>query len=148
MPEWIQTLTVDASHNSVTEVTGIGIIVQQRVGRKGRGPIIEEVAEGYSNVALGTGELLAICRALEIARQRGFVRIKVRSDYNATRNKLRDDFRFGRSDTGLRGSVLLLARTFEWVDFGYVPRCKNHIAHGLARHGRNLTAHAWTEPSV
>ena len=146
MPEWIQTLTVDASHNAVTEITGIGIIVQQRVGPKGRGPIIEEVAEGYSNVARGAGELLAIYRALEIARQRGFVRIKVRSDHNAMRNKLRDNFRSGRSDTGLRGGILLLACTFEWVDFGYVPRRRNHIAHGLARCARNLTARAWSEP--
>ena len=60
MPEWIQTLTVDASHNAVTEVTGIAIIVQQRVGQKGRGPIKEEVAEAYANVARGAGELLAI----------------------------------------------------------------------------------------
>ena len=146
MPEWIQTLTVDASHDAVTEITGIAIIVQQRVGRKGRGPIVEEVAEAYSNVALGSGELLAIYRALELARQREFVRIKVRSDYNAMRHKLRDDFRSGRSDIGLRGSVLLLARTFEWVDFGYVPRRKNQVAHSLARHARNLAAHTWTEP--
>jgi ribonuclease HI len=148
MPEWIQTLTVDASHNASTDVTGIAIIVRQRVGRKGRGPIIEEVAEGFSNVTRGAGELLAIYRALEIAQQRGYVRIKVRSDGNAMRHKLRDDFRAGRSDTGLRGSVLLLARTFEWFDFGYVPRRKNHIAHSLARHARNLTAQAWTEPFV
>ncbi len=146
MPEWIQTLTVDASYNATTGVTGVAIIIQHRVGLKGRGPIIEEVAEGYSNVALGAGELLAIFRALDIARQRGFIRIKVRSDYNAMRHKLRHDLRSGRTDIGLRGCVLLLARTFEWVDFGYVPRRKNHLAHGLARRARNLIAHAWSDP--
>lgn len=146
MPEWIQTLTVDASHNAHTDVTGIAVIVQQRVGWKGRGPIIEEVAEGFSNVARGAGELLAIYRALEVARRRGLVRIKVRSDYNAMRHTLRDDFRAGPSDTGLGGSAILLARTFEWFDFGYVPRRKNHIAHSLARHACNLPAQAWTEP--
>lgn len=117
----------------------MAIIIQQRVGLKGRGPIIEEVAEGYTDVARGAGELLAIYRALEVARERRFSRIKVRSDFNAMRRQIRDDFRSGQPNTGLRGCVLLLARSFEWVDFGYVPRRKNHIAHSLARH-------AWTEP--
>ena len=111
----------------------MAITIQQRVGLKGRGPVIEEIAEGYTDVARRAGELLAIYRALEIARQREFYRIKIRSDFNAMRRQLRDDFRSGQANSGLRGCVLLLARSFEWVDFGYVPRRKNHIASCPAR---------------
>lgn len=146
MPEWIHTLTVDASYNASTEVTGIGIVVQQRTGRKGRGPILEQVAEGHTNVAQGIGELFAIRRALEIARQRGFTHVKVRSDYNAMRRSLREQSRAGLGDVGLRGFVLQLAHLFEWIDFGFVPRRKNQRAHMLARTGRLCVTHEWTEP--
>jgi ribonuclease HI len=146
MPEWIHTLTVDASYNVSTEVTGVGIVVQQRTGRKGRGPILEEVAEGHTNVAQGFGELSAIRRALEVAQQRGFTHINVRSDYNAMRRSLREQFRAGSGDVGLRGYVLQLAHLFEWVDFGLVPRRKNQLAHMLARTGRLCVTHEWAEP--
>jgi hypothetical protein len=38
-----------------------------------------------------------------------------------------------------------LARTFEWLDFGYVPRRKNQLAHTLARQARNLAANVWSD---
>jgi ribonuclease HI len=141
MPEWIQTLTVDASYNVGTGVTGIGIVIQQRSRRTGRGPILEQIAEGHANVAQSAGEIFAVYRALEIARQRGFARIKLRSDYNALRRSLREQYRSGRNNVAIRGLVLQLAQTFEWIDFGYVPRRKNQAAHALARQGRNLVAH-------
>ena len=141
MPEWIQTLTVDASYNAGTGVTGIGVVIQQRSGRTGRGPILEQITEGHANVAQGAGEICAVYRALEIARQRGFARIKLRSDYNALRRSLREQHRSGRNDVAIRSLVLQLAQTFEWIDFGYVPRRKNQAAHALARQGRNLVAH-------
>jgi len=45
MPEYIRTLIVDASHDQETGLVGIGIVVQQRIGKGRRGPIIEQLAE-------------------------------------------------------------------------------------------------------
>ena len=137
MPEWIHTLTVDASYDETTRVTGVGVVVQVRGGAAGRGPILEQLAEAHTGVAPGAGEIFALFRALEIARDRGFTRIKVRSDYNAMRRDLRERHRArDAGDNDLQRKVLDLARRFVWVDFGYVPRRKNQIAHALARKGR------------
>lgn len=137
MPEWIHTLTVDASYDEETRVTGVGVVVQARVGTAGRGPILEQLAEAHTGVAQGTGETFAVLRALEIARDRGFTRIKIRSDYNAMRRHLRERHRTrDTGDNDVQRRVLELARQFVWIDFGYVPRRKNQIAHALARKGR------------
>ena len=136
MPQWMHTLTVDASYDEASRVTGVGVVIQERVGASGRGPILEQVAEAHIGVAPGTGELFAVFRALEIAMDRGFTRIKIRSDYNAMRRDLRNRHR-GRAaaENELQNKVLELARRFVWVDFGYVARRKNQIAHALARKG-------------
>ena len=140
MPDWMHTLTVDASYDKASRVTGVGVVIQERIGPSGRGPILERVAEAHTGVAPGTGELFAVLRALEIAMDRGFTRIKIRSDYNAMRRDLRQRHRArAATDNELQDRVLELARRFVWVDFGYVPRRKNQIAHALARNGRFLT---------
>jgi ribonuclease HI len=78
-----------------------------------------------------------VLRGLEIARDRGFTRIKIRSDYNSMRRNLRERFRSSAAgNNDLQQRILDLARQFEWIDFGYVPRRKNQIAHLLARKGR------------
>lgn len=140
MPEWIHTLTVDASRDARRKVTGIGIVIQERTGAKGRGPILAQISEAHRGVTGGHDEAFAILRALEIARERSFTRIKVRSDYNQLRRKLRKQHRqgAGTAGEGLHSQILCLAREFVWIDFGYVPRRKNQIAHHLARKGRNL----------
>jgi ribonuclease HI len=138
MPEWRHTLTVDASYDRSRSVTGIGIVVQERVGMHGRGPIVGEIAEAHYGVPPGAGEKFAVLRALQIAKQRGFTRLKVRSDSNQMRRQLREHHRAGldREGDDLHREVLQLAAAFAWIDFGYVPRRKNQIAHRLARIGR------------
>jgi ribonuclease HI len=148
MPEWIHTLTVDASYDKATRVTGVGVVIQERVGASGHGPILERVAEAHSGVAPGAGELFAVLRALEIAMHHGFTRIKIRSDYNAMRRDLRNRHRaHDATCNDLQRKVLELARRLVWVDFGYVPRRKNQIAHGLARKGRLIAWCIEEEPS-
>ena len=139
MPEWIHTLTVDASYDEASRVSGLGIVVQARTGSSGRGPIIDRIAEAQVGLPHGLGEIFAVLRALETARDRGFTRIRIRSDYNSMRRKLRECFRSGAAgDDDIQQKVLNLAYRFEWIDFGYVPRRKNQIAHLLARRGRFL----------
>lgn len=137
MPAWIHTLTVDASYDETRRITGVGVVVQERVNPAGRGPIVERIAEGHTGVVPGSGEMFAVLRALELAMDRGFTRIKIRSDCNAMRRDLRERHRAGDAgDIDVQRKVLGLARQFVWVDFGYVPRRKNQIAHALARKGR------------
>ena len=53
------------------------------------------------------------------------------------RRDLRKRYRSGAVGTNeLQQRILGLARQFEWIDFGYVPRRKNQIAHNLAGRGR------------
>jgi ribonuclease HI len=137
MPEWIQTLTADASYDAATSVSGVGIVIQSRAGGSGRGPIIDRIAEAHMGLSSGQGEMFAVLRALETARDRGFTRIRIRSDYNWLRRDLRKRFRSrAAGDNELQRRILDLARQFEWIDFGYVPRRKNQIAHLLSRRGR------------
>jgi hypothetical protein len=42
-------------------------------------------------------------------------------------------------ESWLQQEILDLARQFQWVDFGYVPRRKNQIAHLLSRKGRLMS---------
>ena len=139
MPEWIQTFTVDASYSPATGITGIGIVIQERSGRSRRGPIVEQLSESHRNITVGDGELYAVLRALEVAKQLGFTRIKVRSDYNRMRRSLRERYRDGSVALDLEGCVLQLARSFDWIDFGYVPRRKNQAAHVLSRKATQLS---------
>lgn len=85
----------------------------------------------------GPKRMFAVLRALQTARERGFTRIRIRSDYNSMRRDLRNRYRSGADGKNeLQKKILALARQFEWIDFGYVPRRKNQIAHNLARKGR------------
>jgi len=139
MPEWIQTLTVDASYSLATGITEVGIVIQERSGRSGRGPIVEQLSESHRDISAGDGELYAVFRALEVAKHRGFTRIKVRSDYNHMRRSLRERYRDGSVARDLEVCVLQLARSFDWIDFGYVQRTKNQTAHALARKATHLS---------
>jgi ribonuclease HI len=129
------TATVDASHQAATGVTGIGIVLQATNRCRRRGPILAEIYEAYEGVPASVTELLAVFRALEIARERGYPRVEVRSDYNYMRRRLKDAHTIGYfgDHRSLHGQTLALAETFEHVAFAYHPRRKNAIAHGLAR---------------
>jgi hypothetical protein len=134
MPEWVHTLTVDASHVARLGLTGIGIVVQERCSGRGRGPVVDQVSELHRDVPARASEVLAIRRALEIALERGYPRIKVRSDCTGLRRRLREHHRRQTSSTDpMCVRVLQLARCFTWIDFGYVARRRNQLAYRLAR---------------
>jgi ribonuclease HI len=129
------TAIVDASYRDDRGVTGIGIVLHA-TDRPGRaGPEIARISEMHEGVPAGAIELFAVFRALEHARERGYRRVKVRSDYNAMRRRLKADHEAGRNagSGSLHGRTLLLARSFDQVVFVYQPRRKNQVAHGLAR---------------
>jgi ribonuclease HI len=127
------TAIVDASHRF--GVTGIGIVLHA-TDRPGRaGPVIAQVSERRTEVLVGEMELFAVFRALELARDRGYRQVKVRSDANYMRRRLKRDHSDGciPDPESLHGKTLALARTFDHVVFAYQPRRKNGAAHRLAR---------------
>lgn len=129
------TAIVDASYRAERAVTGIGIVLHA-TDRPGRaGPVIARISELHMGVPAGAIELFAVFRALELARERGYRRVKVRSDYNYMRRKLKQEHAAGRigDPNTLHGKTLMLARTFDHVVFAYQPRRKNGVAHRLAR---------------
>ena len=142
MRTWKHTLTVDASVDAAEKVAGIGIVIQQRSGRRKRGPIVARISELHRGIRLNAAEEFAVLRALEVAIERGFSRVKIRSDYNQMRRALREQYRQRRMADGdeLRRRVMTLADLFEFVHFAWVPRRRNQIAHGLARHALHGTA--------
>jgi hypothetical protein len=81
------------------------------------------------------GEQFAVLRALEIAFERGYRLLRVRSDYNKMRIVLKDDYQAGvvQEEHNLRGMILRLARKFDQIKFAWVPRRRNQEAHFLAR---------------
>jgi ribonuclease HI len=90
VPAWTHTFTVDASFSKRHGLTGIGIVVQERISpKRRRGPILDQIAESHAGVLPGDAEALAVLRAIEIAHDRGYTRIKIRSDHNFMRRTLR-----------------------------------------------------------
>lgn len=138
-------MTVDASFDHTTGTTGVGILVQATARRRRRGKLLDRITETHHGIPSGSGEAFAILRALQIAACRGFSHVRVRSDYNLLRRRLRAQHRRGvPSAHELDRQILLVSEQFVSVDFRYVPRHKNGLAHGLARrarHGETVDAH-------
>jgi ribonuclease HI len=134
------TITVDFSGDHERRIAGIGIVIQQSTKRGRRGPVVEELAEAVEGISFGEGEKYAVLRALQIASERGFRDLKIRSDYNAMRRRLRQHYEGKRSQprADLDERILELAAGFDRIHFAYVPRRKNQRAHTLARRARSL----------
>jgi ribonuclease HI len=133
------TFNVDASYDLKRRVTGIGIVIHETDQPRKNGPVIDEISELYSNVPAGETEKFAVFRALEIASGRNYEILRIRSDYNCMRTKLKEDH---KADTGherddLHGLILRYAKKFKEVKFLYCLRRKNQIAHRLARKAVN-----------
>lgn len=132
-----QTFILDASYDFMTHTMGIGIVIHEsdKPQKSKNGIIIDEISESYIGVRHGKGEMLAIYRALEIASQRGYKHIRIRSDYNYLRKSLKQSHASGdgHDRVDIYGKIMRLSRTFERIDFGYKPRRKNQMAHNLAR---------------
>ena len=133
------TITVDFSGDHERLVMGIGIVIQESARRGRRGPIVAELVEAVQGIPFGEGEKYAVLRALEVASERGFRDLKIRSDYNAMRRKLKTRYKRKECDVteGLDGRILQLAKEFDKVHFGCVPK----RAHTLARQARTLPMH-------
>jgi len=132
-----QTLILDASYDSETDITGIGIVIHETDNpRKNKnGIIIDEISESYIGIGSGKGEMFAVFRALEIALERGYRNIRTRSDYNYLRKTFKSSYEdgVGHDRTDLHGEIIRMSSRFEKVEFGYNPRRKNQMAHKLAR---------------
>ena len=135
------TITVDFSGDHERQIAGIGIVIQESTKRGRRGPIVEELAEAVEGIRLGEGEKHAVLRALQVASERGFRDLKIRSDYNAMRRRLRRNYegKGFQAHADLDKRILELAAEFDRIHFAYVPRRKNQRAHQLARLGRRLS---------
>ena len=140
MPYLRHTITVDFSGDHDRQIVGVGIVIQESRQRGRRGPIVEELSESVQGINLGEGEKYAVLRALELAAERGIKDLKIRSDYNAMRRKLRENYDRGEhwSQEGLDERIFELAKKFDRVHFGWVPKRKNQRAHQLARRARHL----------
>lgn len=129
------TFNVDASFHLKRRVTGIGIVIHETDQPRKNGPVIDEISELYSDVPAGEIEKFAVFRALEIASERNYEILRIRSDYNSMRRKLKKDHKAntGHDRDDLHGLILRFAKKFKEVKFLYCPRRKNQIAHRLAR---------------
>ena len=133
------TFKVDASYHPERQVAGIGIVIHARNASdppSKPGSVVEQIAELYAGVPPCAAEKFAILRALEVARQRGYVNVSVRTDCNDLRRRLKSDnaANHGHCRNGLDGLILRYAREFQEIHFPYHPRRKNQEAHRLARY--------------
>jgi ribonuclease HI len=133
-PVW-HTFRVDASFDKQRGITGIGLILRA-TDKGGRdGTVVARFSEAYIGLPIQAGEQFAVLRALEIASERGYRLLRVRSDYNKMRIVLKDDYQAGvvQDEHNLRGMILRLAQKFDQVKFAWIPRRRNQEAHSLAR---------------
>ena len=133
-PVW-HTFRVDASFDKQRGITGIGLVLlaTNKAGRDGA--VVARFSEAYIGLPIQAAEQFAVLRALEIATERGYRLLRVRSDYNQMRIVLKDDYRAGvvQNEHNLRGMILRLAQEFDQVKFAWIPRRRNQEAHSLAR---------------
>src|SRR5215831_13519251 len=93
-PVW-HTFRVDASFDNQRGITGIGLILRA-TNKPGRdGTVLASFSEAYLGLPVQVGEQFAVFRALEIASERGYRLLRVRSDYNQMRTALKDDYKAG-----------------------------------------------------
>ena len=135
-PVW-HTFRVDASFDKQRGITGIGLILRatNKAGRDGA--VVARFSEAYIGLPIQAAEQFAVLRALEIAAERGYRLLRLRSDYNQMRIVLKDDYRAGvvQDENNFRGMILRLAQEFDQVKFAWIPRRRNQEAHSLARKG-------------
>ena len=133
------TFIVDASYDHDSKVTGIGMAIHQADKPKRNGILIDQLSEAYEGIPPRLIEMFAVYRALEIGKEREYKIIRVRSDYNQMRTKLKTSYeeRTGFQRKDLHGEIMRITRNFELVQFGYTPRRKNQMAHALARRARD-----------
>jgi ribonuclease HI len=133
-PVW-HTFRVDASFHQQRGITGIGMVLQA-TNKPGRdGTVLAKFSEAYTGLPVQIGEQFAVLRAMEIAAERGYRLLRVRSDFNQMRKALKHDYEAGTfpDRQSLRVMILHLARQFDQMKFAWIPRRKNHEAHCLAR---------------
>lgn len=113
-PVW-HTFRVDASFDKQRGITGIGLILRatNKAGRDGE--VVARFSEAYIGLPIQAGEQFAVFRALEIASDRGYRLLRVRSDYNQMRMVLKADFQAGvvQDEHSLRAMILRLAQKFD-----------------------------------
>jgi len=97
--------------------------------------VVARFSEAYTGLPVQAGEQFAVLRALEIASERGYRLLRVRSDYNQMRIGLKDDYEVGVApdEHNLRVMILRVAQKFDQIKFGWIPRRRNQEAHSLAR---------------
>lgn len=132
------TFIVDASFDHDSRITGIGMAIHEADKPKRNGILIDQLGEAYKGIPTPVIEMLAVYRALEIGRERKYELIRIRSDHNQMRRKLKMNYEEGKGfqREDLFGEIMRITRNFKSVQFGYKPRRKNQMAHILARRAR------------
>jgi ribonuclease HI len=136
------TFIVSASYDASTKITGIGIALHQADKPKRNGILTDEIKEGYIGVPVKIIEMFAVYRALEIASERSYEIVRVRSAYNAMRTRLKESYehQVGFQDDDLHGEIMRLSEDFKLVQFSYKARRKNQMARQLAKEAKTTEA--------
>jgi hypothetical protein len=142
------TIDVATSYDGERALLGIGLVL--RGPGKRFGPVLEAHAEAWADAPAGSGTAFAVLRALEMALERGWRVVRVRSPDNAERRRF-EGLHAARAGAGgpmgpSEAAALELARSFENVQFRWVARRKNQQARALARKALGEGAPRWDHP--
>jgi len=131
------TLTVDASCHTREGLVGVGIVIQASDQPGHRGPVLDRLSEVHREVKPSDAELLSVLRALEIAVERGYHLVTVRTDCPHLAEHLRKAQAVdpGRLPEGITRRIVDLAAGFEDCTFRGLTRHRNLEARLLARSG-------------
>lgn len=130
------------SHNEVTGVTGIGIVLHETTRTGRAGPEVARVAEAYDDVPSQHAECFVVLRAMQIARERGAAFVKIRGSFSqGNRGPIRPEWcaALDSSDAGFRSRWIEIAETFTVARTQWVTRPKTCDARKMAREACGFT---------
>lgn len=110
---------------------GIGVVIRNHEGQP-----VREIAEGIGRASSNTSEYMAAIRALEVAREMGARRVRLRTDSKLVVEQARGNWRVKEPTLKpLHARLVGLAAELDHVRFEHIPRAQNAAADRLAAHG-------------
>ncbi|KAL0008685.1 hypothetical protein SO802_010187 [Lithocarpus litseifolius] len=127
-----------------TQRTGFGAII-----RNDKGEVMAEMTAGGPPVSSSEeAELLACRKAMEFTTNAGFSKLVIEEDNSNVMRAISSSM----ADLSLLGNVVddvrHLVLGLDWVNFSFIWRGGNRVAHVLAQHARNISEDVfWMENS-
>jgi len=122
------TVFIDACSKGNPGKAGIGIVFLNSDGE-----IIEQISEHIADTTSNQAEYIALIRALEFAKSKGFAKLSIFSDNELMVNQIKGKYKIKSSDLqGLYEKVKTLFKEFTSIQLSHISRKENKLADKLS----------------